>query len=237
MEISYKHRFIFIHVYKVGGISMSEALKPYAYDPDRFIVHVPVLRRLLKKRTELFRKIKRHNWGHAKAKELKEALPPELFNSFYKFTFVRNPWDYLVSVYHYIVQTAHHPRNELFRSFGSFAGYVEYHATERREQQKDFVLSDSGELLVDFIGHYETLQQDFETVCRRIGIDSRLPHKNRSTHKDFRDYYTPETRAQVAELYRGDIEFFGYDFDNSQTLPPILSPAEQERLKSRHGGR
>lgn len=208
---------------------MSEALKPYAYDPDRFIVHVPVLRRLLKQRTELFRKIKQYNYGHSKAKELKEALPPEIFNNFYKFTFVRNPWDYLVSAYHYIVQTAHHPRNELFKSFGGFANYVEYHASEKRELQRDFVLSDSGELLVDFIGHYETLQQDFETVCKRIGIDSQLPHRNRSTHKDFREYYTPETRARVAELYQGDIEFFGYDFDNQKSLPPILGNLFRQR--------
>lgn len=233
MEISYKHRFIFIHVIKVGGISISEALKPYSYDPDRLIVHVPILRRLWKRRTETFRKIKRHNYGHITAKELKAALPPRVFDKFYKFTFVRNPWDRLVSLYHYVLQTPHHPNIELFKSFGSFDKYVEYHAGENRQLQKDFAVGDSGEMLVDFIGHYETLHKDFATVCRRLGIENRLPHRNRSVHKDYREYYTPETKALVAELYREDIEFFGYDFEGPENLPPIYGPRESERPEHR----
>jgi hypothetical protein len=66
---------------------------------------------------------------------------------------------------------------------------------------------------VDFVGRFEALERDFATVCRRIGIDPSLPHINRSTHRDFRDYYTPRTKAMVAEAYSADIERFGYEFD------------------------
>jgi len=75
------------------------------------------------------------------------------------------------------------------------------------------VLSESGDMLVDFVGRYETLAEDFDAVCDRIGIECALPHINRSRHGDFREYYTPETRALVEEVYKADIELFGYRFD------------------------
>jgi hypothetical protein len=167
--------------------------------------------------------------GHAKAKELKKALPRDVFDGFFKFAFVRNPWDWQVSIYHYVLQEPSHPDHMLFNSFGGFDRYLQWHIQDRRvELQKSFVVSDSGGLLVDFIGHYETLHQDFEIICNRLGIHSNLPHKNRSRHRDFREYYTTHTKALVADAFKEDIEFFGYQFDNPRTLPPILGRAETE---------
>lgn len=234
MEISYSHRFIFIHTYRVAGTSISAALKPYSYVPGRFLIQVPLLRRLLKQRIASSRKWLEHNHGHAKAKELKAALPPKVFDNFYKFTFVRNPWDWHVSIYNFVLQRSYHPSHDLFKAFGSFENYLAWVIDDQgAEQQKEFVTNDSGELIVDFIGHYETLNEDFEMVCSRLGIKSSLPHENRSTHKDFRQYYTPQTKALVAEAYKEDIDFFGYDFDEQKSLPPILGRAEIER-RDRH---
>lgn len=214
MELSYRHRFIFIRVYRAGGESVRAALQPYADLPSPpLITRVPVLRRLDRQSHYALRE---RRFGHIKAKELREALPADVFGSFFKFAFVRNPWDWHVSIYHYVRQSTGHPDHARFSAFGSFEDYLRWRIDEEGpELQSEFVLSDSGELLVDFVGRHETLNQDFDTVCRRIGIDCSLPHTNRSVHDDFRRYYTPATRALVAEAYRDDIERFGYEFGDS----------------------
>jgi len=219
MMISHPRRFIFVHIYRTAGQSISEALRPYSDDPDRLIVHVPVLRRLLKRRIVTYRALMSHNYGHATAKEIKTALPPKTFDNFHKFTFVRNPWDWQVSVYHFVVQNPLHPYHEFYKSFGRFESYLEWRIKKGVQLQKEFVVSERGELLVDFVGRYETLLKDFETVCKRVGIKCRvdikvaLPHRNQSTHNDYREYYTPQTKALVASAYEEDIDFFGYEFD------------------------
>jgi hypothetical protein len=212
MEISYSHRFIFIHVYRAAGQSVSKALRPYCVVPRRTAIHrVPVVRRLGKRQLYALRG---HNYGHIKARELKAALPAATFDAFFKFAFVRNPWDWQVSIYHYVRQREDHPDHELFTSFGSFESYLDWRINLKgAELQSEFVLDESGEPLVDFVGRYESLAEDFDTVCGRIGIKPSLPHVNRSAHGDFRDYYTPATKALVEEVYRADIELFGYQFD------------------------
>lgn len=230
MEISYSHRFIFVHVPRAGGQSVSAALAPYSYVPPRLLARLPVVRDIGRNRIGPLRD--RH-WGHIKAKELRAALPEE-FGDFYKFTFVRNVWEWHVSTYNYVLQRTDHPDRELFESLRTFERYLDWRIDVRgAEQQREFVLSDDGELLVDFVGHNETLAEDFATVCERVGIDASLPHKNRSSHTDYTDYYTPATRELVAEAWKGDIEYFGFEFGGPQRLEPILGPKEAERLSAR----
>ena len=212
MELSYSHRYIFIHVYRAGGNSVRAALSPYSTVPRRtLLARVPLARRMAK--SQLY-SLRGYNHGHIKARELKAALPPDVFDTFFKFAFVRNPWDWQVSIYHYVRQRTDHPEHSFFRSLRTFSEYLDWRVNVKgAELQSEFVLSESGDMLVDFVGRYETLADDFDAVCDRIGIECALPHINRSTHADFRDYYTAETRALVEQVYRPDIELFGYRFD------------------------
>jgi hypothetical protein len=195
----------------VGGQSISAALAPYAYVPREYFPRIPVLRKIGDSKT---RALRAHYWGHIKAKELKAALPAEIFDSFFKFAFVRNPWDWHVSTFHYVRQRTDHPEHELYGRFRDFADYLDWRVNEKGpELQSEFVLGDDGELLVDFVGRYEALGEGFAEVCERIGVAASLPHTNRSSHGDFRECYTPATRKLVADAYRADVERFGYSFD------------------------
>src|SRR5262249_7513372 len=79
--------------------------------------------------------------------------------------------------------------------------------------QSEMLTDDQGRLLVDYIGHYERLDEDFAEVAAKVGIADRLPHLNRSQHKDYRTYYSDRTRELVETYFRADVELFGYSFD------------------------
>ena len=227
MLISYSRRFIFIHIYKVAGTSIRDALKPYSYNPNTFLP-TRLLRTLGAHKVVSHHRLQKLG-GHAHATEVRDALPAEIFGEFYKFAFARNPWDWQVSLYNFALKDPTHHQHELMKSLGGFEKYLEWRVNEELRLQKDFVVDERGELIVDFVGRYETLERDFNEVCARVGAGSRLPHLNRTPRKSYTDYYTPETEALVAEAFREDVEFFGYDFEGSESLPPMYGPAGRSR--------
>src|SRR4051812_26933258 len=123
MELSYTHRYIFVHVYRTGGQSVSKALEPYSASSRGRLARVPILRRAELARLHVLR---HRNYGHISARELRAALPAEQFDSFFKFAFVRNPWSWQVSVYHYVRQNPEHPFHSEWQSFRSFDHYLDW---------------------------------------------------------------------------------------------------------------
>jgi len=210
MLVSYSHKFIFIHTYKVAGTSVREALSSYAHKP-------PLISKLLKKLNIKFHwandkfKIFPH---HATAYEVKQLMNKEVFDSFFKFGFVRNPWDWQVSLYHFMKDNPDHFQNKIIRSLKSFEEYIDWRIKRDKHLQKDFFTDKDGRLIVDFIGKYERLLEDFNYVCNVSGITSHLPHLNISYHKDFKIYYNSSTIKKVAEHFHQDIELFGYNYEN-----------------------
>lgn len=156
----------------------------------------------------------------------------EEFESLFKFSFVRNPFERLVSEYRYR-NYFHH------RSFADFVlnklpepGWDDRY--RHVMPQYDMLYGPGGDLLVDYVGRFENLQADFDEVCRRLGIgDSRLPHRNPSNKKSrnlkrkvrntlfmngenemrhYTEFYNDRTLDAVKRYYAKDIEAFGYTF-------------------------
>ncbi|CAK0780696.1 Sulfotransferase family protein [Gammaproteobacteria bacterium] len=162
---------------------------------------------------------------HAKIIAAQEMLPRELFQSLFKFAFVRNPWDLQVSSFHHI----RHERPHYLGGHDEFTAFLrwkldperpyQYHLDTSIERQSDYLIDLHGRVLTDFIGRYEQLEADFDLVCRRLGIPTPpLPHKRRATDRqaDYRRYYTDESAQWVADYFRRDIELLGYRFDPDQ---------------------
>jgi len=218
MIISHSHRFIFFHVAKTGGMSVRHVLQAYGQEPQHFKIERPP--KLKAGHFNPFYAIWEALLLHATAQDAKKELSSECFDRYYKFAFVRNPWDWQVSMYHFILREPTHAKHELVKQLGSFTAYLGWVMATPKPYPKgatklqSTVLTDAeGNLLVDFVGRYETLAQDFTQICRRLGIPATLPHVNRTVHRDYRDYYTPETSAWVAAHFAADIRLFGYTFD------------------------
>lgn len=211
--ISRRRKFIFVHIYKVAGTSINDALNRYEEwnrlkNMSRFFWRFTFLR-ANKLREALGFKNVYPFLDHVWAKDVKPLVPD--FDDYFKFCFVRNPWDWQVSLYHFGNQRWYNHDNKTLTKM-SFDQYVDWRCNGLIRLQKDFICDDDGTCLVDFIGKLETIEADFAHICERIGIRNTLSHLNRSDHKDYRSYYNERTKAMIARTFRDDIEMFGYSF-------------------------
>ena len=164
---------------------------------------------------------------------------------YFKFAFVRNPWDRLASWYSMIDRARlkvaagtaapgteeQMKKNNLWRYAlrcgHTFDEFVR-NCTERQWMdncyysfafnQLRYLTDRNGELLVDFVGRFENFAQDLSHVFDRLGLDAaqlEIPHRNISAHGHYSEMYTPETREIVRKRFRKDIEFFGYEFEKT----------------------
>jgi hypothetical protein len=205
MLISKNPKFLFIHIQKTGGTSLIRALQSGIDEVARF------------------------RGTHDHAAWAREDLGAD-FDSYFKFAFVRNPWERLVSWYTMIEQRSRVNGGEGINRFWtyvlskskSFDDFV-IHCTDTVDDtdgrksvnysQLDYISDDRGRLIVDFVGRYERIEEDARTIFDRLGVNGvPLPHENRSSHRDYRHYYTDVTRRIVAQRYARDIEYFGYAF-------------------------
>jgi hypothetical protein len=217
MLISHEEpKFIFIHIQKTGGESISNLLRRYipTTTPGRARRHISARR------------------------ALKQVENPD---DYFKFAFVRSPWDRLVSWYTMIDEARRgvaEPRarrrikkNNLFkyvlRCGPTFDEFVK-NCTEKQWMgncyysftfnQLMYLTDKNGEVLVDFIGRFENFAQDLSHVFDMLGLEAsqlEIPHENRSAHSHYSEMYTPETKEIVRKRFRRDIEFFGYEFETA----------------------
>ena len=202
--LSHSKRFIFIHNYKVAGSSISSVLSKY--EPHYWIRTV-----IRKIRIKKYYPVIANFPQDASAFHVRELVPEDIFNNYYKFTFVRNPWDWQVSLYHYMLQTKTHFQHDLIKNM-SFEEYLDWRVNHDLKLQRARIVDEKGETLVDFIGRFENLETDFKEVCELISIGMRLRHKNRSKHGSYREYYNDRTYQLVKEAFAKDITLFDYEF-------------------------
>ena len=194
-----QHRCVFVHVPKSAGTSVAHGLFGKEFESAKL--------------------------GHAKLRAYEVLLGRDAFATYFKFAFVRNPWDRVVSAYEFLKQggtgtydvewTAAH-----IGKYPDFRTFVQQWITPRNiyrnavfVPQWEFVMV-RGKVAVDFLGHYESLHSDFSRITRQLGLTSSLEHRNRSmSRKDYRNYYDAATRHIIDKVYRKDIEVFDYVFD------------------------
>jgi hypothetical protein len=180
--------FIFIHINKTAGTSIGKA------------IGLPVK-------------------DHLTAKEVIARVGQDKWNKAYKFTLVRNPWDKAVSLYEYRRKK---DRTEIASRSISFSDWVKmtygeeknpaYYNVKSFQPQVDWLKDNEGKLSIDFVGKFESINEDFDHIKHAIGLDAELPFLNASKRRGYRSYYDNESRDIVGKWFQEDIEVFAYEF-------------------------
>lgn len=190
--INHKYQYIFVHISKTGGSSVEHAL-----DPD-----VKVCSDISGDTGNTHLKGK-----HWSARQYQEEYPHQ-YQSYFKFAFVRNPWDRMVSGWKWLTH--------LRMIDSTFKNWIQDPTYGFNAYSFARMTSDSnGSNGMDYVGTFENLQQDFNSICDKIGIPrQKLPHVNKiNRKKHYTEYYNEEAKRIVAEKYGEDIEYFGYKFE------------------------
>jgi len=195
------NKFVYIHIPKTAGTSIQKALVPFVNKKERGI----------RKHRDL------GYTDHVRASHVKET------NKRFTFTFVRNPWEWAQSLYHYSIQYG------TGRSWGTqirrykkmglgrwvdgeletwIRANTKWHSPNNIYQQSTWISPN-----VDFVGKFENLQADFKYVCDHLGLKATLPHDMKSKHPHYSVEYTPEAIAKIEELFPKDIAKYKYKFE------------------------
>ncbi len=205
MIISHKLKCIFFAIPKTATHAIRIALRPHLDEGDEEQVGLFV------KKKYSDPDIAKISHGHITCQQLKAVLEPEIWDSYYKFIFVRNPFDKLVSYCAFM--------NKNNPDFHETPQAYMYNALMSRKTSKhilfqpqaDFVNDENGESMVDFVGQFEDLQGGYDHICKHLGIESApLEEVNGSKHKDYKEYYNEELVEMTAAKYKVDFESFNY---------------------------
>lgn len=153
-------------------------------------------------------------FGHASIMTLINMgiILPSWYDHAFKFCFVRNPFDRMVSLYHHYLG-----RKRIKRGFNRFCktilksrdfiGPYNYKGFSQARPQNDWLVAD-----IDFIGRVENLQDDLDIICKRLDLPLvKVTYENRSSRSHVRSYYNDELIKIVGEIYADDFDIFGYE--------------------------
>lgn len=174
------NKFVFVHIYKTAGTSIRSALRDAG---DQLSIRQRVANKFCRilHRDELF-KLPPQLWKHAGALEYRAFLG-EKWYQYFKFSIVRNPFDWQVSIYEYIRQTPSHYLHE-FCNTVSFLAYLQSQVFETMRSQTDFLYDEEGFCHVDMVARLESLDTDFPEILSQIGLETKsLQHLNFSSKK------------------------------------------------------
>jgi hypothetical protein len=231
MILSHEHKFIYIKTYKTGSTSIEAALSAVCGPRDVIteaseqlrgvrqrpaqnyrLEHPEVPKRSLLRR--LLGRPERHYhpsvgyYEHMPAWRVRAYVGEDIWRQYFKFSFERNPWDRQVSWYHYKTKSKGEATRPSFDNFNR---------DRRRAWVENWELyTIDGNIALDFVGRYESLERDFEGIVSRIGLSGQvsLPKVNVSEERrlDYRSYYNDASRSLIGSWYAPEIREFGYVF-------------------------
>ncbi len=214
--ISHEHKGIFIHIPKTGGTSVEKLLG------------------CKNRREEIFGRDE-NLWlplQHASASQLIEynLVSQADFENYFKFAFVRNPFDLVVSEWKWRI------KKQIFSPFSryrwvniSLKQFIKYYISNKFENfqnnlglviklhltpQYNFIHDRDGNNLIDFVARFENFDEDLKYISKKLGLNiTNIPHIYKTKRKHYSHYYDEETIELVKKIYAIDLEYFNYSFE------------------------
>jgi hypothetical protein len=149
----------------------------------------------------------------------------ETFKDYFKFAFVRNPWDRLYSAYRYLKAGGWNEEDKAWGKrhlshYDDFNDFVLDWLTLDNikkhihfKPQYEFICDRNDNLLIDYLAYFETLNEDFGKIAAHLNISTSLESHNKNPGNSYMDVYSDHAKSRVAEIYAKDIALFGYSFD------------------------
>lgn len=214
MIISPSRKYIFVHIPKTGGTALSLALEARAKADDILIGDTP---KAVKRRARVKKLAGDRRLGkHATLADIDGMPEVGALEGYFIVTLVRNPWDRMVSYYHWLrEQGFKHRAVELAKAhdFSGFLNHAETVAANGAETYGGYVRVAGKELQTCFV-RLEALNEDIQQFETHLGFKLDIPHVNRSDrHADWCEYYSQADAELVGRMYAEDIKRFGYTFD------------------------
>jgi hypothetical protein len=215
MIISDKKEVIFVHIPRTGGTIVSKKIcESIGVKKWRQFIGEP--REVAKGEGKLNYKRRAKIAKHAKPKKIKRAVGKEKWKSYFKFTFVRNPWSRTVSTYLKAIKEAPNTLKKVLPIKTMFRVLIraKYDIMKMgTTQQVEWVYNKEEKKYLDFIGKYENIESDFELICNKINIKANLDEEFDATKNvNYKHFYDNRTKNIVAEVNSKDVKKFGYDF-------------------------
>lgn len=214
MIISPGRGYVFVHAPKTGGTSLSLALEARAMKDDILIGDTPKA----KARRGRIRGLTARGrlWKHATLADIEGVLPQPALDALLCVTLVRNPWDRLVSYYHWLrAQSFDHPAVPLAKSL-AFGDFLRHDHTQRsfaNERYGGYVTGSNGVERPALFLRLEHLAEDIAPFEAHLGFALDIPRANASDRPaDYRAMYDLESRDLVGRLCATDIARFAYGF-------------------------
>jgi len=215
MIISHGRKFIFVHIPKTGGTSLSLALEAKAMKDDILIGDTPKAKNRRKRIKDV--QVSGRLWKHARLTDIYGLVTQEQIERYLVFTIVRNPWDRVVSYYHWLkMQKFNHPAVKIAKN-NSFADFLATPSTQsslHNDATRYYVSDLNGIVRCDMYLRMEYLSEDAGRLGENLGIKlADLSHDNRSEREsDYTGYYDVESQNIVHAAFADDIERFEYRF-------------------------
>lgn len=206
--ISHKHKCILVHIPKTGGTSIEKIIWPNVRNRKGLL--------WMGFKDKYHNKYQTGGMQHLLASQIKQEVGGDIFDSYFKFAFVRNPWDKAVSQFTYM-----RSRKDLRDFIGMkqndglkrYLSLIQKKTHVQWEHQHKFVMDDNGDLMINFLGCFTFFEKDVRHILKVLNINNAtIPHIMRTHHKPYRQHYDQESREMVYEMYKVDVETFNFTF-------------------------
>jgi len=241
MIISHTHQFIFTKPRKVAGSSVQVALAQQC-GADDIITPVLLDKSIDAEQINDYARNYQGYFNHLRPFRIRQKIGRTLWNEYFKFTIVRNPWDMLVSRYFWSKQVVQKTPKQIVEEvkkeplnidkWGKLSIACDRHIRHKVVTPDDdfrafikklhgnfsntkYYFDWKGKPWNDFVMRYENLEEDYKTVCKKIGIPYEPLPGLKTKVRESRNYstmYDDESRKIVAKLFKKEIEYFHYTF-------------------------